>query len=157
MITHLGCWQNTRKACKSLAFGSWFKSFSRVPPTSRVVLLFHGMHGYLHRLCRLVPSRYLIVFWDERRLEIRLRRARGLMGREERKIAWQWAFFPSRHIGTKSATRYFSFFPSHETPRAPQPSNPQSSLIPKNNQIATGYESAGFDGNHNPRAITVWG
>ena len=27
--------------------------------------------------------------------------------------------------------RYFSFFPSHETPRAPQP-NPQSSLTPKN-------------------------
>ena len=55
--------------------------------------------------CRLAPSRYLIVFWDEWRLGIRLRRARGL---------------------------YFSFFPSHDTPRAPQP-NPQSSLIPKNN------------------------
>ena len=34
---------------------------------------------------RLVPSRYLSVFWDERRLGIRLRRARGLMGREEGK------------------------------------------------------------------------
>ena len=34
---------------------------------------------------RLVPSRYLSVFWDERRLRIRLRRARGLMGREEGK------------------------------------------------------------------------
>ena len=22
VITHLGCWENTRKACKSLAFGS---------------------------------------------------------------------------------------------------------------------------------------
>ena len=33
-------------------------------------------------------------------------------------------------IETKSASRYFSFFPSHDTPRAPQP-NPQSSLIPK--------------------------
>ena len=33
-----------------------------------------------------VPSRYLSVFWDERRLGIRLRRARGLMGREEGKI-----------------------------------------------------------------------
>ena len=30
-----------------------------------------------HR-ARLVPSRYLSVFWDERRLGIRLRRARGL-------------------------------------------------------------------------------
>ena len=29
MITHAGCWENTRKACKSLAFGSWFTSFSR--------------------------------------------------------------------------------------------------------------------------------
>ena len=36
---------------------------------------------------RLVPSHYLSVFWDERRLRIRLRRARGLMGREEGKIA----------------------------------------------------------------------
>ena len=27
---------HTRKACKSLAFGSWFTSFSRVLPTSRV-------------------------------------------------------------------------------------------------------------------------
>ena len=35
---------------------------------------------------RLVPSRYLIVFWDERRLGIKLRRARGVMGREEGKI-----------------------------------------------------------------------
>ena len=36
---------------------------------------------------RLIPSRYLSVFWDERRLGIRLRCARGLMGREEGKIA----------------------------------------------------------------------
>ena len=36
VITHLGCWENTQKACKSLAFGSWFTSFSRVLPTSRV-------------------------------------------------------------------------------------------------------------------------
>ena len=35
---------------------------------------------------RLVPSRYLSVFWDERRLGIRFRRARGLMGKEEGKI-----------------------------------------------------------------------
>ena len=36
---------------------------------------------------RLVPSRYLSVFWDERRLGIRFRRARGVTGREEGKIA----------------------------------------------------------------------
>ena len=36
MITHLGSWENTRKACKLLAFGFWFTSFSRVLPTSRV-------------------------------------------------------------------------------------------------------------------------
>ena len=40
MITHLGCWENTRKACKSLAFGSWYTSFSHVLPTSPV-----GYHG----------------------------------------------------------------------------------------------------------------
>ena len=32
----MGCWKNTRKACKSLAFGSWITSFSRVLPTSCV-------------------------------------------------------------------------------------------------------------------------
>ena len=82
---------------------------------------------------RLVPSRYLIVFWDERRLGItRLRRARGLMGREEGKIAT--GRFRSNMAAREesSLSRYFSFFPSHETPRAPQ-RNPQSSLIPKNN------------------------
>ena len=36
---------------------------------------------------RLVPSRYLSVFGGDRRLGIRLRRTRGLMGREEGKIA----------------------------------------------------------------------
>ena len=36
VITRLGCWENTRKACKPLAFGSLFTSFSRVLPTSRV-------------------------------------------------------------------------------------------------------------------------
>ena len=36
VISHLGCWENTRKACKSPAFGSRFTSFSRVLPTSRV-------------------------------------------------------------------------------------------------------------------------
>ena len=35
---------------------------------------------------RLEPSRYLSVFWGERRLEIRLRRTWGLMGRDEGKI-----------------------------------------------------------------------
>ena len=49
------------------------------------------------------PDSYLVtiyVFWGERRLGVRLRRARGITGREEGKI-----------------------------PRAPQP-NPQSSLTP---------------------------
>ena len=62
---------------------------------------------------RIVPSRYLSVFWAERRLGIRLRRV----------------IFPSS----------LPMRP-HVFPRAPQP-NPQSSLTPKNTQIATGYES----------------
>ena len=61
---------------------------------------------FIQSRSRLVPSRYLSVLGGERRLGIRLRRVQGLMG-------------------------YFSFFPSHETLRAPQP-NPQSSLNPKN-------------------------
>ena len=36
MITQAGSWENTRIACKSLAFGFWFTSFSHVLPTSRV-------------------------------------------------------------------------------------------------------------------------
>ena len=36
MITHLGCWENTRKACKSRAEAEWFTSFSRVLRKSRV-------------------------------------------------------------------------------------------------------------------------
>ena len=36
VITHAGCWENTRKACKSWAEGEWFTSFSRVLPTSKV-------------------------------------------------------------------------------------------------------------------------
>ena len=43
-------------------------------------------------------------------------------------------------LGWEKIARYFSFFPSHETPRAPQ-LNPQSSLTPKNTWIATGLES----------------
>ena len=39
-------------------------------------------HKLYYKL-RLVPSRYLTVFWGERRLGIRLRRERGLMGRDE--------------------------------------------------------------------------
>ena len=69
---------------------------------------------------RLVPSRYLSVFWGERRLEIRLRRARGLMGREEGQI---------RRAGGlmgREERIFFSFFPSHEAARAPPP-NSQSS------------------------------
>ena len=33
LITHLGCWENTRKAYKPLAFGSGFTGFSPVLPT----------------------------------------------------------------------------------------------------------------------------
>ena len=36
VITHAGCWENTRKACKSRAEGEWFTSFSSVLPTSQV-------------------------------------------------------------------------------------------------------------------------
>ena len=43
---------------------------------------------------RLVPSRYLSVFWDERRLGIRLRHAQGLMRREEGKIATLFFLLP---------------------------------------------------------------
>ena len=46
---------------------------------------------------RLVPSRYLNVFGGERGLGIKLRRVRGLMGRE----------------GGKIAQSLFSSFPSH--------------------------------------------
>ena len=41
---------------------------------------------------------YLSVFWGERRLGIRLRRVRGLMGREEGKIALRKANFVNRNI-----------------------------------------------------------
>ena len=37
---------------------------------------------------RLVPSRYLIVFWDERRLGIRLRRARGVIPKKQLNSDW---------------------------------------------------------------------
>ena len=36
LITHAGCWENTRKACKSRAEGELFTSFSIVLPTSQV-------------------------------------------------------------------------------------------------------------------------
>ena len=36
VITHLGFWENTRKACKSRAEGEWFTSFWSVLPTSRL-------------------------------------------------------------------------------------------------------------------------
>ena len=35
VITHAGCWENTRKACKSWAQGEWFRSISSVLPTSQ--------------------------------------------------------------------------------------------------------------------------
>ena len=36
MITHLGCWENMRKACKSRAEGEWFRSFLSKPIESMV-------------------------------------------------------------------------------------------------------------------------
>ena len=35
-MTHTGCWENTRIACKSRAEGELFTSFSSVLPTSQV-------------------------------------------------------------------------------------------------------------------------
>ena len=43
VITHLGFCENTRNSCKSLAFGSWFTSFSHVLPTSPSVILFRNV------------------------------------------------------------------------------------------------------------------
>ena len=48
------------------------------------------IYGCTREVCRLVPSRYLSVFWDERRLGIRLRRARGLMVINYRIQTIQW-------------------------------------------------------------------
>ncbi|CAH3021388.1 unnamed protein product [Porites evermanni] len=45
----------------------------------------------------LVPSRYLSVFLDERRLRIRLRRARGLMGRRSNVVTVERIFGHSTH------------------------------------------------------------
>ena len=55
--------------------------------SSTTINVFLVKRGKISYHDRLVPSRYLSVFWDERRLGIRLRRAQGLMGREEGKIA----------------------------------------------------------------------
>lgn len=41
---HLGCWTNTRKACKSLAYVLWFTSFSLILLTSRVGLFRRETH-----------------------------------------------------------------------------------------------------------------
>ena len=61
---------------------------------------------------RLVPSRYLSVFWDDRRLGIRLRRARGLMEREEGKMASHYVFF-TRGLTTLDITcNFFNWQPS---------------------------------------------
>ena len=37
LINHLGCWYNTRRTHKSLAYGLWFTNSSHVLPTSHVV------------------------------------------------------------------------------------------------------------------------
>ena len=50
MITHLGCWENPRKACKSRAEGERFRSLSSVLPTSHVgyhVSSSHRKYGLL--------------------------------------------------------------------------------------------------------------
>ena len=61
---------------------------------------------------RLVRSCYLRVFGDERRLGIRLRRAGGLMGREEGKIASHYVFF-TRGLTTLDITcNFFNRQPS---------------------------------------------
>ena len=58
---------------------------------------------------RLVPSRYLSVFWDERRLGIRLRRARGVMGREEGKAIFLLPFPSWIHEGYSWEQAGFKF------------------------------------------------
>ena len=45
--------------------------------SSTTINVFLVKEGKISYHDRLVPSRYLSVFWDERRLGIRLRRARG--------------------------------------------------------------------------------
>ena len=37
LINHAGCWQNTRRICKSRVAGEWFTNSSSVLPTSQVV------------------------------------------------------------------------------------------------------------------------
>ena len=59
--------------------------------TSYITYLRARIQSYL----RLVPSRYLSVFWDEIRLGIRLRRAQGVIGREEGNIASLFFLLPS--------------------------------------------------------------
>ena len=54
------------------------------------------------RLFQIGTQSLFMCFWSERRLGVRLRRARGVMGKDD----------------------------THDTPRAPQP-NPQSFLTPK--------------------------
>ena len=54
------------------------------------------------RLFQIGTQSLFMCFWGERRLGVRLRRARGVMGKDD----------------------------THDTPRAPQP-NPQSFLTPK--------------------------
>ena len=69
--------------------------------SSRFILAKQQLYTLVHFLAvvRLVPSRYLSVFWGERRLGMRLRRARGLMGREEGEIATiQSSLTPKKHL-----------------------------------------------------------
>ena len=69
--------------------------------SSRFILAKQQLYTLVHFLAvvRLLPSRYLSVFWGERRLGMRLRRARGLMGREEGEIATiQSSLTPKKHL-----------------------------------------------------------
>ena len=43
VITHLGCWENTQKACKSLAFGSWYRTLAFV----QIMKFFNQFQGLL--------------------------------------------------------------------------------------------------------------
>ena len=51
VITHAGCWENTRKASKSRAEGEWFTSFSSVPQHHQVNILRQKTYW-----CDLIPE-----------------------------------------------------------------------------------------------------
>ena len=105
VITHLGCWANTRKACKSLAFGSWFTSFSRVLPASRVgyhagkpiesvvYCLKNRIHyiilGLLVSSYWTIPRERCSQHWDQDHFQQLLRNSG---------MAYQWSFVKQHHL-----------------------------------------------------------